>query len=109
MKTIAAQLTGLLLLACAVATFGCGGAHVKPGPGPRGTVRFDVIPQDAGLEVDEQRLGPAKMFREHGVLLRPGQHRVIVRRSGFFPEYRLIQVTEGEVVLVKVRLRPIPP
>ncbi len=110
MKRTAAHLVvGLALFVCGLAAAGCGGARARSGPSPRGTVRFDVTPKDAGVEVDEQRLGPAEMFEEHGVLLRPGQHRVILRHPDYFPEHRLIEVTEDEVVVVAASLRPIPP
>jgi hypothetical protein len=87
--------------------WGCGGARVAD-PGPRGTVRFACRPADAVLEVDETRLGPAGMFAERGLLLPPGIHRVVLRARDHFPEFRLIEVVEGELLLVEIDLRPVP-
>lgn len=85
----------------------CAGAKVAD-PGPRGTVRFACRPTEAVLEVDETRLGPVGMFAERGLLLPPGTHRVVLRARDHFPEFRLIEVVEGELLLVEVALRPVP-
>ncbi|HUT76491.1 MAG TPA: hypothetical protein VM285_02330, partial [Polyangia bacterium] len=99
--------TGLAARACLAVglAWGCGGARVAE-PGPRGTVRFACEPADAVLEVDETRLGPADMFAERGLLLQPGTHRVVLRSAGRFPEFRLIEVADGELLVVEISLRP---
>ena len=73
-----------------------------------GTLRFAGEPGDAIIEVDERSLGPLEMFTEKGLLLRPGQHQVIVKKSGFFTDYHLVQITEDEVTLLEIKLREIP-
>ena len=99
-------------LAAALALAGvvgaCGGGQRPVDPGPRGTLRFKVDPGDALVEVDEVRLGPAEMFEEHGLLLKPGAHRVILKLEGFFTEYRVVEIVEGEVLLLEASLRPVP-
>jgi hypothetical protein len=87
--------------------WGCGGAQVAD-PGPRGTVRFACAPPDAVLEVDENRLGPVSLFAERGLLLQPGTHRVVLRAAGHFPEFRLVEVVDGELLVVELALRPVP-
>ena len=98
--------TALSLLIAAV-VIGCGGARLKT-DGPRGTVRFKGEPKDAHLSIDETSLGPVAMFRESGVKLRPGTHRILVQKEGYFPEYRLVEVAENELIVVEVELRAIP-
>jgi len=78
------------------------------GADPRGTVRFHCNQTDAILEVDETRLGPIGMFEKTGILLRPGPHRIAVRRDGWFTEFRLVDVTADAVQILSVELRAIP-
>jgi hypothetical protein len=102
----AAAMVFLLLAAVALAA-ACGGAQ-RPDAGPRGTVRFKAVPADSVIEVDEALMGPASMFVSEGLLLKPGPHRAIFRKEGFFPSYRLFDVREGEVIVISAELRPLP-
>jgi len=86
----------------------CGGTQKSFDPGPRGTIRFKGDPPDANLEIDETRLGTIDMFKKNGVFLRPGDHRIVVKKEGFFPEYRIIKVIKDQVKLIEIKLRPIP-
>jgi hypothetical protein len=72
-------------------------------------LRIQGNPKEAHLEVDEVQLGPIQMFEKQGVLLRPGRHQVIVRGAGYFPEYRIVEIKENEVLVLKIELRPVPP
>ncbi|MDD5309730.1 MAG: hypothetical protein PHU25_20630 [Deltaproteobacteria bacterium] len=99
--------TLVLSLAAIALGASCGGAQ-RPDAGPRGTVRFKAVPSDAVIEVDETLMGPASMFEKEGLLLKPGPHRVIFRREGFFPAYKLFDVREGGVAVVSAELRPVP-
>ena len=87
-----------------------GACTPKParGPGPRGTLRFIGEPKDARLEVDETSLGPIGLFEKKGLLLRPGTHRVIVRAEGYFPAYKLVDIENKKIVVLRITLRPIP-
>jgi hypothetical protein len=97
-----AGVLGLLFLLA-----GCGAARPAPEE-VRGTVRFKGEPEDAELTVNEIRLGPIGMFKERGVLLRPGKQRIEVSKDGYFTQYRLVAVEAGKLVEVEVRLREIP-
>lgn len=89
-------------------TAACGGASHSVGGGPRGTLRLNGEPSDALLDVDDTHLGPVGMFAEKGLLLKPGAHRVVVRRDGYFPEYRLVEIEAGEIEILSISLRPLP-
>ncbi len=97
----------LAALAAALLLASCGGAQRAPAE-PRGTIRFDVKPEDALVEIDEARLGPASMLSKSGALLKAGQHRVVVTREGFFPAYRLVEIRDGAVEIVALELAPLP-
>jgi hypothetical protein len=96
----------LLAVAAAAILSACGGAQ-KPAE-PRGALRFEISPKEAIVEVDETRLGPASMLGKQGVLLKPGQHRVVVTLEDHFPEYRLVDIVADEVATVKLELKPTP-
>ena len=81
---------------------------IAPDVGPRGTLRFKSNQKDAVLEVDETRLGPIGMFEQSGVLLHPGEHRIVVSQKGYFKEYRLVTVVEDQLQTVEVNLTPVP-
>jgi hypothetical protein len=97
--------TVFVLIAFFIAS--CGGA-LKVDTGPRGSFRIEGNPKDANVEIDDVHLGPTNMFEKQGVLLRPGEHRIIVRAEGYFPEYRIVPIKDGEVFVLKIDLRPIP-
>jgi hypothetical protein len=81
---------------------------IAPDVGPRGTLRFKSNQKDAVLEVDETRLGPIGKFEQSGVLLHPGEHRIVVSQKGYFKEYRLITVVKDQLQTVEVNLTPVP-
>jgi hypothetical protein len=97
----------VLALGTAVLLSACGGAQ-KGSAQPRGALRFEVAPKEAIIEVDETRLGPASMLSKQGLLLKVGQHRVVVSLEDHFPEYRLVDISENEVVTVRITLTPTP-
>jgi len=97
-----------LALATAAILASCGAHRPAADPGPRGTLRFACTPDDAAVEVDETVLGPAAMFSERGLLLKPGIHRVVLRAGDHFPEYLQVEISEGEVEVIEVSLRPVP-
>jgi hypothetical protein len=97
-----------LLISLALLLTACGAGQKPADVGPRGTLRFAVEPGEAVVEVDEKRLGPASMFETKGLLLKPGQHRVILRAEGFFTEYRLVDISEDQVTVLELDLRPVP-
>ena len=82
----------------------CGSAR-SPEVGPRGTLRLAGEPKDALVEIDEVHLGPIYMFEKKGLLLRPGEHRLVVRREGFFPMYKQVKITKDKISKMKIVLR----
>lgn len=86
----------------------CGSAQPLK-PGPRGTLRFKGEQKGALIEVDEVHLGPISMFESKGLMLRPGEHQIIIRLEGYFPEYRIVEIAAMEVVVLDINLRPVPP
>ncbi len=102
MRALCAVIAPIIL-----ATIGCGGTQ-RLDPGPRGTLRFKGEPRDALIEVDETHLGPIHMFEKQGLLLRPGKHNLILRAEGYFPEYRIVELNDGQVLVIEVELRPEP-
>lgn len=100
--------TWLLFICTALILAGCGFQPKTADVGPRGTVRFKGNPPDAILEINETRLGPISMFQKQGVLLKPGSHRVIVKKEGYFDDYILIEVVENQLQTLNINLRSIP-
>lgn len=100
----------LLALVVAASLCACGGIR-GPGAaqGPRGTLRICATPAGGNLEIDETRIGPLGMFCEKGVLLSPGTHRVVATAASHLPEYRFVEVKDGEVVTLEIELRVTPP
>ncbi len=101
------RLLSAIFFSAVIFAFSCGGAQ-RFDPGPRGTLRFKGEPREALIEVDEEHLGPIHMFEKKGLLLRPGKHNVIVRAEGYFPEYRIVEISDGQVVVIEVELRQVP-
>ena len=99
-RFLLAILLSLFLAACATK------APVQPGP--RGTLRLHGHPADAHVEIDEVTLVPIHMFKEKGLLLRPGTHRLVVRAEDYFPEYRLVEIADGQLLVLEIALRPMP-
>ena len=60
------------------------------------------------MSIDETHLGPIGMFEEKGVKLRPGTHRIVVEKEGYFPEYRLVEVAKNTLTTLEIELREIP-
>ena len=81
---------------------------IAPDVGPRGTLRFKSNQKDAILEVDETRLGPIGLFEETGVMLHPGDHRIVVYQKGYFKEYKLVKVEKDQMQVVEITLTPVP-
>ena len=101
-----------IALSCAAILYagltGCGSRQTGASHGPRGTLRFECDQPDARLEVDEKHIGPIGMLASQGILVRPGRHRIVVRKPGFFDAHMLVDVTADTVQTIKVQLRPIP-
>lgn len=112
MKILCSLFTGfkfqtMLLLVSVLFFSACYGTTTLP-TGPRGTLRFKCNESEAVLQINDTRLGPIGMFEESGVLLKPGQHRVMVYKDGFFKEYKLVDVAENELQVIEIAMTAIP-
>ncbi len=86
-------------------TMGCAGRQAVPRP----VAQLDVQarPANAGVFVDDRRVGSARSVSERALRLSVGAHFISVRASGYFPHDERIELTEGENSL-QVELVPIP-
>jgi hypothetical protein len=64
-------------------------------------------PGDASVFIDEEYIGPLGYVAAHGVRLPVGEHRISVKREGFFPWDRLV-VADRQPIRLDVKLDPIP-
>jgi len=64
---------------------------------------------DASVFVDGKYVGRLQVLKNRLVALPPGTHRIVVRRQGFFPRYRMVTVRRNEVVIVRAVLRRVLP
>jgi hypothetical protein len=64
-------------------------------------------PGDASVFIDEEYIGPLGYVAAHGVRLPVGEHRITVRREGFFPWDRLV-VADRKPIALQVKLDKIP-
>jgi hypothetical protein len=72
-------------------------AEAQPDRSPRGHLTLDVTPHDATVELDGAALqGPSPFVATN---LAPGKHAVVVRRPGFTPWSRSIDVPEAQLHL----------
>ena len=97
-----------LLLACALLV-SCGSSvanNVKARP----LAGLLVIcePADASIYVDDRYMGSVKGLSRKPLLLPPGDHRVEVRRDGFFAHFSEVKVVNGVRQQLKVKLRKEP-
>ncbi len=97
-----------LLVFAALATWFVGCAGIGPAREPTGVLRLLGEPRDARIIIDDVTLGPLHVFERDGVLLRPGEHRVIARRAGYFPEYTTVTIEAQQVTTMTIKLRKIP-
>jgi hypothetical protein len=64
---------------------------------------------DASVTVDDRPLGSLAYVSAHGVALPPGQHRVTVEKTGYFPWDKLVDAHDGDPpVVLDVQLVKIP-
>ncbi|MEM6791931.1 MAG: hypothetical protein AAF928_17655 [Myxococcota bacterium] len=84
------------------ALVGCGSVPPK-------RLRFAGAPADALVTVEDRYIGKLERLEKKGVLLAPGEYRVTVEQTGYFPYDVIIVVPEeGKPEVVKVDLEPIP-
>lgn len=77
---------------------------------PRTTsLRVAGAPPDATVTIDDRSIGAFGFVQKRGVAMPPGQHRITVEKSGYFPWDRLVEAHEGDPPLIlDVTLTKIP-
>lgn len=88
------------------AALGCPAGAEEPAP-PTGGLLVQGTPVEAMLAVNEQTVGPIRMFSEQALPLRPGLWRVEVSAPGYFPWYAEVDIADV-VETIRVDLRPVP-
>ena len=92
--------------AAVLAALALGCSHAQR-PAVTGALRFTCDPPDARVVLDEEDLGPCALWTQRWLGLRPGVHRLVVHREGYFPQES--EVTgNGRREAVDVRLRRVP-
>lgn len=100
---------GLALLGLALLATGAGACGPNVG---RSTVRMTVergpeTPRDASVFIDEEYVGPLAHVAARGVLLPLGEHRITVKKAGYFPWDELV-VSDRKPIQLEVKLQRIP-
>jgi hypothetical protein len=86
----------------------CGNVMIGTAGTPRSVpMRVRGTPGDASVTIDDQRVGSLAIVAARGMRVPPGRHRVSIEAPGYFP-YDVVVEAKDEVVLVDVRLTPIP-
>ena len=96
----------LKTLLCAVVvsallTAGCGAP-------PQVLVRFSGEPTDALVTINDRYIGKLGRLARRGIKLPPGQYRVTVEQTGYFPHDQLVTVAEDSRITVAVELTEVP-
>ena len=69
--------------------------------------RGESTPRDAMVIIDEEYIGPLYYVAAHGVRLPVGEHRITVKKDGYFPWDELV-VADRKPIQLEVELVPIP-
>jgi hypothetical protein len=70
-----------------------------------GTISLRVLPGDAEIFVNGSRRSWQRQNNRYALDLQPGHHRLEVRRPGYAPYYRDVDVRAGATVTLDVTLR----
>lgn len=75
---------------------------------PTVSLRVKGNVRDAHVTIDDQYLGAFAYVAKKGVALPPGQHRITVEKTGYFPWDKVVVANEGDppikldVILVEI-------
>ena len=89
-------LLAIVLTGCSITTQRQGGVRV-----------VSNVP-DAILYVDEEARGPVRAFGHRYIYLDSGRHRLMLERSGFFPEFAEVEIHSNMGTLVRFEMRRQP-
>jgi hypothetical protein len=96
-----------VILVFATMLAGCATAPRTSGPMARGYLRFEVEPEDAEIEIDEQYSGVITGWAANTVPVEPGVRRVTVRAEGYITQRFDIEVSAGEEVTLILEMEPV--
>jgi len=92
----------LLLGATLIGALGCG-------PPKTVVLRFDGMPDDALVTINDRYIGKLGRLKKKGVKLPAGDYRVTVEQVGYFPHDQLVRIEEErQPPAFKVELTPVP-
>jgi hypothetical protein len=97
-----------LLLPAAAAVTGCGPSVPRVDPRPVEGVHIECEPADAQLYLDDKYLGSVKGLDSKPLMLGEGDHRLEIRKDGYFSHFAEIKVVRGVRQRLKVKLRAVP-
>lgn len=66
-----------------------------------GSLQLSVDPVSAQVLI-----GGRDFTRQQDISLPPGTHRVVIEEDGYFPEERIIEITQGEQLALNIELEP---
>lgn len=102
MKSLRALAFPLIVLGLAA----CAGTRPSP---KTVSLRVQGNVPSARVTIDDQPIGPLGYVARRGVALPPGEHRITVEKTGYFPWDELVVAKEGqEPIELDIELVPIP-
>ena len=96
----------VLLGFAALGALGCAGRPATPQPVAALTI--DAHPINAGVFIDDRRVGSAESIAGAPIRLRTGAHFISVSAPGYFPHDERVELHEGSHAM-QIQLVPIPP
>ncbi len=70
-------------------------------------LRVVAVPEGALVEVNERRVGSARVLSQRPVRLKPGKKRITITAPGYFPHDLEVELRPGETK-IDIKLRPVP-
>ncbi|MBW2454213.1 MAG: PEGA domain-containing protein [Deltaproteobacteria bacterium] len=90
-----------VVVVAAALTAGCGSQ-------PQVLLRFSGEPADALVTINDEYIGKLGRLARRGIKLPPGDYRVTVEQTGYFPFDKLVRVTEESPPTIAVELTEEP-
>lgn len=95
-----------VIVALSATLVGCATTPKTTARSARGYLRFEVVPEDAEIEIDEQYSGVVNGWAQHVVPVEAGDRRVTVRAAGYITQRFDIEVAANEEVTLRLKLEP---
>lgn len=97
-----------LLVFVALLLAGCPGRGTRDTAGDRAVVLFTSAVSDAEVVIDDRPIGRIRDLKS-GVAVKPGFHRVEIRRDGYHIRYLELTLEAGERRTVEIELAEMLP